>query len=415
MNRLKRLRNEISDTDRRMEKLFAKRMKIVSRIADYKKSRHLPVYDESREKEMSDSIRRRHGDSGLFPYYLRFSRSLREISADYQSELTDGRTVTVKKGCAFRAGRYMDLDRKVLIVTDSGIPGAYVGAVSSQCRDPHIAVLPAGEGIKSFENLEKLLSVMLQSGFDRYDCVVSVGGGTVSDLAGFAASCYMRGIDFYSIPTTVLAMADASVGGKTGIDFEGAKNTVGAFHAAKKVLIDTSLLETLDERQFRSGLAECVKVGAALCPELFELFESSGPEESIDKIVKLAVSAKLRVTEEDPREHGTRRVLNFGHTIGHAVESAEGLGNLLHGECVSIGMIPMCEPAVRERVRMVLSSLSLPVSCDTGIEEIGKFLAGDKKKHGDRYNAVILEDIGKYRFESLSAEEILSRYEEAFK
>ena len=169
--------------------------------------------------------------------------------------------IVLERGCLKKAGELLNLDRKVFILTDDGVPAQYAQTVADQCKEAHIHTVPQGEGSKSFAVLEELLTKMLELGFTRGDCVCSVGGGVVGDLGGFTAACYMRGIDFYNIPTTVLSQVDSSIGGKTAINLAGVKNIVGAFWQPKKVLIDPDTLDTLDDRQKSSGLAEAVKAG----------------------------------------------------------------------------------------------------------------------------------------------------------
>ena len=168
---------------------------------------------------------------------------------------TGGYNIYLERGALKKAGEYLTLSRRALIVTDSGVPKEYAETVAEQCREPHIVTLPEGEKTKCFESFKFLLSKMVEYGFTRSDCVAAVGGGVIGDLAGFAAASFMRGIDFYNIPTTVLSQVDSSIGGKVAIDFEGYKNIVGAFYPPKAVIIDSNTLKTLTERQISNGLA----------------------------------------------------------------------------------------------------------------------------------------------------------------
>ncbi|MDO5479698.1 MAG: 3-dehydroquinate synthase family protein, partial [Clostridia bacterium] len=213
---------------------------------------------------------------------------------------------------------------------------------------------PQGEENKNFETYKTVLSALTENGFTRTDCVVAVGGGVVGDLAGFAASSYMRGIDFYNIPTTVLSQIDSSIGGKTAIDFYGYKNIIGAFHQPKKVIIDADVTKTLTKRQIVSGLAEAVKMAATSDKELFSIFENGDYEEHFDEIIEKSLMIKKAVVEEDVDEKGLRKVLNFGHTVGHAIESNAGLGRFYHGECVALGMLYMADKEAKERIINVL-------------------------------------------------------------
>lgn len=304
----------------------------------------------------------------------------------------------------------LNLARKVLVVTDSGVPEAYAQAVMSQCLHPTLVVLPAGEGSKSMDSFRELLSRMLSASFDRGDCVVAVGGGVVGDLSGFAAACYMRGIDFYNIPTTLLAQVDSSVGGKTAVDLDGVKNAVGAFYQPKKVVIDPNTLETLDKRQLRAGLAEAIKMAATGDAELFSDLERTDTPDFAE-VIAHCLRYKSFVVEQDPTERGLRRVLNFGHTVGHAVESYYG-GTLLHGECVALGMLPMCSNAVRQRLTRVLERFGLPTRCTATPDDLMPYLLHDKKRHADRITVVTVPEIGSFSFREMTESELCRLLEE---
>ena len=297
--------------------------------------------------------------------------------------------IVLERGCLKKAGSLLALDRKALIITDDGVPEEYAKTVARACKDPVIETIPQGEGSKSFPVLERLLSKMLAAGFTRSDCVVAVGGGVVGDLSALAAALYMRGIDFYNIPTTLLSQADSSIGGKTGIDLDGVKNIVGTFSQPKKVLIDPDLLATLPPRQVAAGHAEIVKAGLIADAELFSLYERG--EVDVAEALRRALLVKKRVVEEDEREGGLRRILNFGHTLGHGIESVTGL---LHGECVALGMIPMCSPAVRARLIPVLARLGLPTAVSADPDKIYAALLHDKKAAGGKIVSVVVEEVG---------------------
>ena len=197
---------------------------------------------------------------------------------------TGGYNIYLERGALKKAGEYLNLSRRALIVTDSGVPKEYAETVAAQCKEPYIVTLPEGEKTKCFESFKNLLSKAVEYGFTRSDCVIAVGGGVMGDLAGFAAASFMRGIDFYNIPTTVLSQVDSSIGGKVAIDFEGYKNIVGAFYPPKAVIIDSNTLKTLPERQISNGLAESVKMSLTSDKELFELFEKGDIKENIDTL-----------------------------------------------------------------------------------------------------------------------------------
>jgi len=311
-----------------------------------------------------------------------------------------GYPIYIERGAIDRVGELFSLDRRVLVVTDSGVPGNYAERVAAQCQKAYIVTVPEGEGSKSFDTLQVLLHKMLEEGFSRTDCVVAVGGGVVGDLAGFAAATFMRGIDFYNIPTTVLSQVDSSIGGKVAVNFEGVKNIVGAFYQPKAVIIDPDVLSTLPARQIASGLAEAVKMSLTSDAELFELFERDDAMKNIETIIERSLRIKKAVVEEDEKEKGIRRILNFGHTLGHGVE-AEGAGKLYHGECVALGMLPMCAPDVRARLHNVLQSLDLPTQIAGDMETILNFTGHDKKCEGAEVNVVFVDQIGSYRIQKM--------------
>jgi 3-dehydroquinate synthase len=221
------------------------------------------------------------------------------------------------------------------------------------------------------------------------------------DLAGFAASAYMRGIDFYNIPTTVLSQVDSSVGGKVAIDMDGVKNCVGAFYPPKAVLIDPEVLKTLPRRQISNGLAEAVKMAVTFDEALLALFEQEDYLNHIDQIIASSLRIKAGVVKEDEKETGLRRVLNFGHTIGHGIESAAGLGELYHGECVALGMLPMCSHDLRPRVEAILRKLDLPTTCSVDPDRVWEAMYHDKKLSGDTITLVYAPSAGSYELRSL--------------
>ena len=316
--------------------------------------------------------------------------------------------VTVERGALSRAGEIFDLDRRALVVTDDGVPMKYAAAVAAQCKNSHVVTVPAGEGSKSPETYLKLLENMVSLGFERTDCVVAVGGGVVGDLAGFVAASYMRGVDFYNVPTTLLSMVDSSIGGKTAINFGGIKNIVGAFWQPKAVLIDPDVLKTLPARQISNGLAEAIKMAATFDADLFELIERGNIEENIEKIITGSLEIKKKVVEADTRESGLRRVLNFGHTIGHGIE-AERRGALYHGECVALGMLPMCSSGVRARLSAVLEKNGLPTLFNGNRNAVVEALTHDKKASGGMITVVTVDEIGSYSLKKETPSELLGR------
>ena len=413
---LQQARDCIDRVDEQMAQLFMQRMEAAEQIAQYKKAHGLPIFDAQREAAVIHQGVARV-DGPLQEYYRDFITGTMAISRRYQqSLLQDEHTVTVHtsqssypvtvlRGCLKQADTYLQLNRKVLIVTDSGVPEGYAKTVAACCAEPVIVTLPQGESSKNMENFALLCRSLLENGFTRTDCVVAVGGGMVGDLAGFAAASFMRGIDFYNIPTTVLSQVDSSVGGKTAIDLEGIKNCVGAFYQPKAVLIDPTVLDTLPQRQVRNGLAEAVKMAVLFDENLLGVLEED-PLHHLEEIIASAVRLKAAIVRADEKEAGLRRVLNFGHTIGHGLESTT---SLLHGECVALGMLPMCSEDLRPRVAAILEKLGLPTICQADPEAVWQKIYHDKKRSGDQVTVVLAPRAGVFELVSISMEDLKQR------
>jgi 3-dehydroquinate synthase len=317
-----------------------------------------------------------------------------------------GYDITVGRGLLSSAGDYFNLNRKVFILTDSGVPAEYSKAVKDASLCAKIATIPMGEESKSAENYISLLREMINFGLTRTDCVVAVGGGVVGDLAGFLAASYMRGIDFYNCPTTLLSQVDSSIGGKVAIDLAGVKNIVGAFHQPRGVLIDIDTLKTLPKRQVAAGLAESVKMSLTSDEKLFSLFESEDiNDENIEEIIIASLKIKKQVVEQDEREGGLRRILNFGHTFGHGIEAVEGLSGLYHGECVALGMLPMTSDEVYGRLLPVLKRIGLPYEYRGDVKRALELVSLDKKCDGGRVSAIFVDKVGTYRIEKMAVSE----------
>jgi 3-dehydroquinate synthase len=250
---------------------------------------------------------------------------------------------------------------------------------------------------------------MLDAGFTRKDAVVAVGGGVVGDLAGFAASMYMRGIDFYNIPTTLLSQVDSSIGGKTAVDFHGYKNVIGAFYQPKKVIIDPDVLATLEKRQVAAGMAEAIKMSLTSDAEMFAMLEAADDiYADIDTVIEKALRIKKYVVECDEKEAGLRKILNFGHTVGHGIESARGY-YFYHGECVALGMLPMCSDEVRARLVPVLKKAGLSTELklyEDDLREVMTAVSHDKKSAVGGVDAVLVHEVGSFEIKKLTLSEI---------
>ena len=316
--------------------------------------------------------------------------------------------IVIGRGLLEIADEFFNLNRKVFIVTDDGVPVKYAETIKSLCKSATVKTVKMGEESKSFTVLEELLFAMSDFGMSRGDCVVAVGGGVVGDLSGFAASIYMRGVDFYNVPTTLLSQVDSSIGGKTAVNLGSIKNSVGSFKQPKAVLVDVDTLTTLPIRHMRNGICEAVKMAATSNQSLFEVFEKMSEEElynNIEDIVTESLKIKKAVVEEDECEKGLRKILNFGHTFGHAIESAEGLSGLYHGECVSLGMLAVTHGEVRKRLCAVLKKLGLPTEYNGNTDEAFSYIYHDKKCTEKGVSVILCHKIGSYEIKDMSLEE----------
>ena len=309
--------------------------------------------------------------------------------------------IVIQRGSLHRIGEQFQLNRKVLIVTDDGVPEQYAMTVASQCDEAVVFVFAQGEPSKTLETYQGILKTLTENHFTRADCVIAVGGGVVGDVAGFAAATYMRGIDFYNVPTTLLAQVDSSIGGKTAVDFMGYKNLVGAFYPPTGVVIDPQVLQSLDPRHFSNGIAEVIKMASTHDAELFDILEADiVDDDMLDTVIFRALSIKKQVVEEDERERGLRKALNFGHTIGHAIESVTSPA-LYHGECVALGMLAMCSADVRNRLQPVLRKYGLPTEYNIKAEKLIEVSRHDKKAAGDAISIVFAPEIGQFVFKTI--------------
>lgn len=318
--------------------------------------------------------------------------------------------IVIGRGLLAECRKYFNLQRKVFIVTDSGVPREYAEAVAAASLDAVIVTVPMGEGSKSPETYTSLLEKMIEFGMTRTDCAVAVGGGVVGDLTGFVSASYMRGIDFYNVPTTVLSQVDSSIGGKVAINLGGIKNIVGAFHQPKGVLIDPDTLNTLAKRQISNGLAEAVKMSLTLDAELFSVFEREDiTEDNIEDVIARSLMIKKHVVETDEKESGLRKILNFGHTFGHAVEAEEEMRGYYHGECVAVGMLVASSAPVRERLIPVLEKLGLPTEYSGNLDRALSFISHDKKCEGEYVSAVLVDEVGSFRIEKMTTADFARR------
>ncbi len=314
--------------------------------------------------------------------------------------------IIIERNALDKVNEYFSLDnKKVLIITDDGVPKKYLETLENKIDNSYTYVIKQGEASKNFDNYKAILEFMVKNKFTRTDVVIALGGGVVGDLSGFVSGSYMRGITFYNIPTTLLSQVDSSIGGKCAIDFLGVKNNIGCFNSPSCVLIDPNTLDTLDDRQKNAGIAEVIKMALTSNKELFEYILNNDAYSNIDYVIKEALEIKKHVVEVDPFEENLRKVLNFGHTIGHAIESLSN-GSLLHGECVALGMTYMIDESIKNALLEALSKYNLPTNTNIDIEKIIDLIKVDKKASGDMVSIVYVNKIGSFEFRKIKIDEL---------
>ena len=302
--------------------------------------------------------------------------------------------------------------RDILIVSNTTVAPLYIESLAAALGGSRVveAILPDGEAHKTLATVSRVVDVLVANRFGRDCTVVALGGGVVGDMAGFAASCYQRGVPYVQVPTTLLAQVDSSVGGKTGVNHPGGKNLIGAFHQPSAVLADTSTLATLPVRELRAGLAEVIKYGLICDAPFFDWLEANmdallaADPTALAHVIQRSCEIKAQIVGRDEREHGDRALLNLGHTFGHAVESATHYTQLLHGEAIGAGLLMAAamshecgfiEAAPVERLRRLLERVGLPVKIDGVPPGVAlEHMRIDKKVQSGRMRLVLLRAIG---------------------
>ena len=319
-------------------------------------------------------------------------------------------------------------NRKVCIVTDSNVEGLYLQAVKDELSKANVTVfsytIPAGESNKTLEVVQGLYEYLIINKFDRKDCLAALGGGVVGDLTGYSAATYLRGIDFIQIPTTLLAQTDSSIGGKTGVDFGAYKNMVGAFHQPRLVYMNMSTLKSLDQRLFLEGMGEILKHGLIknapfykwLCDKKADILALE--PETLEEMIYQSCLVKAHVVENDPKEQGERALLNFGHTLGHAIEKLCNF-TMYHGECVVLGMAAAVKLSnMRNLIDAVTADSIIETFKDYGFnvtvdnilkEDVLKVSKNDKKMDAGKIKFILLNKVGDaFIDKTVTDEEILS-------
>jgi 3-dehydroquinate synthase len=333
----------------------------------------------------------------------------KKISASY--EIYIGKAIVDRMGLIFNKHKWAS---RYIILTDSIVLPLHGEKVQQTLREMGLKVdiidFPAGEASKDIKTSLRIVDQLMAMGADRQSALIALGGGVVGDITGFVASLYMRGIPYIQVPTTLLAQVDSSIGGKTGIDLSAGKNILGTFYQPKGVFIDLAFLKTLEPRELKNGLAEVVKYGIIDDPELFSTLETRAEDvtsqnaDLLKEIVTKSCCIKKGVVEIDEQEKGIRRILNFGHTIGHAIETESGY-TIPHGDAISMGMVAASilsermqylPSEDRQRIIALIGAIGLPdrIPANLSLEGIFTHMKGDKKKAGDTLNLVLLKKIG---------------------
>jgi len=312
----------------------------------------------------------------------------------------------------------IEINSKVAIITNPKVSGLHINYLTNhlKAKELHIITLPDGEEYKNMQSIEYALDRLFDAKFDRNSTLIAFGGGVIGDMTGFIASIFLRGIKFIQIPTTLLAMVDSSVGGKTGINNKYGKNLIGSFYQPEAVYIDTYFLNTLEKREFAAGMAEIIKMAVMFDKEFFDKIKNN--ELSLEEMIKRAVELKAEVVNQDEKERGIRSVLNYGHTFGHVIENLTNYKTYLHGEAVAIGMVMANELSKElgflndkeaEEIKEVLKNNNLPINFKIkDKEEFYNHFFLDKKTMDNKIKFIIPEKIGKYKIvEDINKEKIL--------
>jgi 3-dehydroquinate synthase len=327
--------------------------------------------------------------------------------------------VVIQRGSLSSCGEYISAvtkSKKAVVITDDIVAGLYLDTVKDSLNNSGFEiteyVFPNGEQSKNLANLCKIYDFLCESGITRSDIIVALGGGVVGDITGFAAASYLRGVEFVQIPTTLLAQVDSSVGGKTAIDIKGGKNLVGAFKQPALVLCDSDTLKTLSRETLSEGMGEVIKYGMIRDAELFSVLEQhdiNTIDEVMDEIVYACIDIKRDVVEHDEFDRGERFILNFGHTLGHALEGWHNYTGYSHGMGVAAGMCMITDrfasPETAVRLRKCVLQYGLPTGTDIPMNELLPFCSKDKKRESGNISFIVCDTIGKAEIRKVSMEE----------
>lgn len=318
--------------------------------------------------------------------------------------------VIVERGIIKNITPYVDIEKKFLIVSDDRIPNVYINTIKKQLKKVDVFIFPHGENNKSLKNYQLAIDKLIQGDYSRKDYIIALGGGVVTDLAGFVASTYKRGMNLINIPTTTLAMVDASVGGKVALNFDKLKNVIGSFYHPNCILIDIDTLETLPKRHYINGVIEALKTGMIGDKELYNIFFNGDYRDHIEEIIYRSLQYKIKIVEQDEKEENIRKVLNFGHTFGHAYETYFLMKNYLHGEAVALGIVTISkDKPYLEDIKKIFTKWGIKLNINVEKDKIINIIRNDKKCDDDIVDLIIVDEIGKSKIVPTKIED-LSRY-----
>jgi 3-dehydroquinate synthase len=321
-------------------------------------------------------------------------------------------TVTIERGLIHSVASFVPVHEKVVILTDDGVPIQWVDSVKDQFDHAVVITIPQGESAKSLRQLEAITTTMLDAGCTRKTVLVAVGGGVIGDLGGLVAALYMRGIAYVQVPTTLLAQVDSSVGSKVAVNTDRMKNALGAFYSPVAVCIDPDVLHTLPQQEFSNGMAEVIKYGMILDADLFHSIEDGSAIKDIANLVFQTVKHKASIVEEDELDQGRRQILNFGHSIAHAIEK-DSSGYIPHGQAVAIGMAMMMKHTqYYSRFVAVLGRYGLPFTYDHP-GRLLEYIVTDKKSSTQGIHEIFVEPIGTATIKEISFEQLKELLEDA--
>ena len=315
--------------------------------------------------------------------------------------------IVIKRGVLARAGLLANLTGRVMLVTDAGVPESYVKTLAAQCGQPVVHTLPVGKGTKTMETAQDLHRHLLQAGFCRNDTLAALGGGTVGDVAGFAASTYRHGMALLQFPTTTTAQCDSAIGGLNFLDLGDFNDMLGTLHQPAFVVVDPDLLATLPARHFASGLAQALKTALVASGDLFAILEHAVIEENIERILYLSLLCKKNIIERDEEGTDERLLLRFGHTLGQGIEAAGKPSAFLHGEAVALGLLPFVESrALARRARAVMRRLGLPLKHPYTPAQLWPYIQNDATHQEGAFIVTRVKTLGQGYLERMIEEEL---------